>query len=82
MAVVRRIADNGIHEMHRYPGQGQPANKEFFNVLGHIASHLPGFIYQLQRDKNNNFRYTCASQSVETLFGITPADVEANIYQP
>ncbi|MEX2515684.1 MAG: sensor domain-containing diguanylate cyclase [Gammaproteobacteria bacterium] len=55
-----------------------PTNKDFFDVLEHIASNLPGFIYQLHLDNDNHYRYTYASKSVESMFGVTPAEVEAN----
>ncbi|NCJ06885.1 diguanylate cyclase [Synechococcales cyanobacterium C] len=44
--------------------------------LERITQSLPGFVYQLQLKPDGTFCFPYASSTIETFFGLTPAEVE------
>lgn len=53
-------------------------NIDFHKALDHIASNLPGFLYQLLMKTDGQFVYSYVSESVQDMFGVSRAEVEAD----
>lgn len=50
----------------------------FFEALDRITWNLPGFVYQLHLNSEGKFIFSYASESVQSMFGVTVEQVEAD----